>query len=379
MNDFFKEKADCCGCTACEQICNQGAISMQEDAEGFFYPHINRDKCTNCGLCQKVCSFHGSYVKAEKHLLKAKCMAAVHKEEKIQKTSRSGGAFMAFAEFMIKHYDGIVYGVALDDEHYAHTVRVSTVDSLKELQGSKYVQSDKKDSFRMVRADLSKGKKVLYSGTPCEVSGLLSFLEKSHTDTSGLTTCDIVCHGTPSPCIWSDNIRFIEKKHKKIRHVEFRDKVFGWRAHIESYQGLHKKYYANVFTTLFYKHLMLRPSCSTCHFCNFDRCGDVTIGDCWGVEKRYPSIQASKGVSLLLINSAKGEELLEQMGEVLQLYPLEQDECIQPNLMHPSKESPRREKFWMDYQKHGYRYVSFKYYDVISLMKLVYNIVRAKR
>lgn len=370
-----KDKKNCSGCTACANICPTKAITMKSDSEGFVYPSIEEKLCIDCCLCDKVCPFHEKYERCQNAYDEPKYIVAIHNNKDIRRTSRSGGAFMAFSEYILKQ-GGIVYGVALDSDCSAVHIKVSSSDKLKLLQGSKYVQSDKKDVFSKVRSDLLQGNPVLFSGTPCEVSGLLSYLKTSNTNTERLYTCDIICHGTPSPLMWKENIKLISKKLGKLpERVDFRDKKFGWRSHIESYHSGNKKIYSNVFTTLFYKHLFLRPACSNCQYCNRLRSGDITLADAWGVEKVNKALADNRGASLLLINSDKGKELFQECNSDLTWFPIVLDQFRQPNLEHPSTESPIREKFWQDYRQYQYKYVSRKYYDIISKAKLIYNIL----
>ncbi len=367
-----KTPAECCGCSACSVVCPVGAITMVPNAEGFLYPQINDAKCVDCGKCVTACSFKPDYVKAQKPV-DAEYYAVVHKDQKIRRTSRSGGAFFSFAKAVLEK-GGVVYGVALDESFTAKTVRIDRVEDLPRLQGSKYVQSDKTDSFVQVKADLEAGREVLFSGTGCEVAGLNSYLKLTRTDTAGLCTCDIVCHGVPSPLVWKDNLAYMEKKMGgAIDEVSFRDKCFGWGPHIESYRRGKKVMYSNRYTTVFYAHLTLRSSCGSCHFCNFERPADLTIADFWGVEKLELPITLSAGVSALMVHTEKGKELVDACREELEMFAVRQEDMIQPNLQRPSKLSPARESFWKKYQAEGFEKTTDSYYGFKNRLQLAYN------
>lgn len=367
-----KTKNDCCGCGACYAACPVHAITMIPDEEGFLYPSINEKTCVDCGLCLSVCSFCDNYARTDMQN-GSQYYALVHKDLGVRKSSRSGGAFVALSSAILSQ-GGVVYGVALNDSFEAKHTRIDSIDSLSLLQGSKYVQSDKGDSFIDVKKDLEAGRKVFYSGTGCEISGLLSYLKNSKVDMNSLYTCDIVCHGVPSPLIWQENLKYIEKKMKtKIDRVSFRDKIFGWRSHIESYQSGNKILYANRYTTLFCSGVCIRPSCGACHFCNYERCGDFTIADFWGSEKLELSFDRSNGISLLMVHTDKGRELMKDAEADFCAIEVKKEQTEQPNLVRPSTLSPQRSSFWSSYIKLGYKRTTRRFYPLINRVRLLYN------
>ncbi len=226
--------ADCCGCTACASICTHDAITMQPDALGFLYPVVDKGKCTDCGLCEKVCAFNDHY-DTSLNLAQPLAYAARHKEIQEVESSRSGAAFIAISDYILAQ-GGVVYGVGYTDHFRVVHKRATTKMERDEFRGSKYVQSDMGDCFRQVKEDLKKGMTVLFSGTPCQTSGLHSYVGKKLR--GNLYLVDIVCHGVPGPYIWRDYIAYLEKKQgSEICWVNFRDKQqFGWRAHKETFK-----------------------------------------------------------------------------------------------------------------------------------------------
>lgn len=230
----IKNPADCCGCTACASICAHDAIIMKPDALGFLYPEVDKEKCTDCGLCEKVCAFHDNYDKTL-NLPKPDAYAARHKDMHEVETSRSGAAFIAISDYIIEQ-GGVVYGAGYADHFRVVHKRATTKEERDEFKGSKYVQSDLTEIFRQVKKDLKSGKTVLFSGTPCQTAGLHSYVGKKLRE--NLVLVDIVCHGVPSPYVWRDYLAYLEKKHgAEICYVNFRDKeMFGWKAHKETFK-----------------------------------------------------------------------------------------------------------------------------------------------
>ena len=230
----FKDKADCCGCTACVSICNHDAITMKPDGLGFLYPQINDAMCVGCGLCEKVCAFNEEYDKSL-NLSEPKAYAVRHKNINEVMKSRSGAAFVAISDYIIEN-GGVVYGAGYKDHFRVAHKRATTKDERDEFRGSKYVQSDLTGVFRQVKQDLKNGMTVLFSGTPCQTSGLNSYIGKKLRE--NLILVDIVCHGVPGPYIWRDYLTYIEKNQgDTISVVNFRDKEnFGWKAHKETFK-----------------------------------------------------------------------------------------------------------------------------------------------
>lgn len=356
------DKAKCCGCTACASICPHDAITMQPDALGFLYPVVDESKCTDCGLCEKVCAFHENYDKSQ-NLPEPLAYAARHKDMREVETSRSGAAFIALSDWVLR-LGGVVYGAGYADHFRVVHKRATSKEERDEFKGSKYVQSDLNTVFRQVKKDLKDGLTVLFSGTPCQTSGLASYVGKRLRE--NLYLIDIVCHGVPGPYLWRDYLAYLEKKQgSRICWVNFRDKQeYGWAAHRETFKFI-KGGGKMTYTFVFYKHIMFRHSCGVCPFTNTKRPSDITLADFWGWEKSVPGFNDDdKGVSLILCNTEKGKQLFEAVKQDMDVVPVKLEDCLQPNLQHPSIIHPKRMAFERDYQRKGFLYVMRKYGDM---------------
>lgn len=373
------DKTQCCGCTACASICPKEAITMVPDVLGFKYPEVDLSKCIECGLCEKVCAFNDNYDKSQ-NLKEPEIYAARHKDIHEVETSRSGAAFIAISDYILDN-GGIVYGVGYKDHFRVVHKRAATKDERNEFKGSKYVQSDLDGIFKQVKEDLKKGYTVLFSGTPCQTAGLNSFVGKKLR--KNLILVDIVCHGVPGPYIWRDYLTYIEKKYKsKVAKVDFRDKSrVGWSGHIESFVFENgNKIESKLYTNLFYKHIMFRQSCGVCHYTNFKRPSDITIADYWGWNKTDPNINAdNKGISLILVNTDTGSKIFETIKKkYLTTISVKKENCIQPNLEHPSIINVKRLEFEHDYNCKDIQYVIKKYGKIELKDMLKKDIARIK-
>lgn len=347
-----QEKQDCCGCSACMHICPVHAITMEKDDEGFLYPNVDSNICIHCEKCIQVCGFH-ELSEAERPLRSLLAYGVKHNDFQERRTSRSGGAFVAFSDLVLKT-GGSVYGAAMDENFSVFHICAADKAQRDRMKKAKYVQSDPGDTFPAVADDLRQGKQVLFSGTPCQVAGLQAYLQSRQVNMENLICCDLVCHGVPSPAIWHDYIALIEEKYGgKVLSAQFRDKEFGWDSHVESFEveGQKKKIVTREYTDLFYQHIMFRPSCHNCQFANLHRPGDLTLADFWGIEKHDAGFNDNQGVSLILISTEKGRKLFEEAKPVLSTIECRAVDCLQPTLVKPSTASPRREAFWNDYNK----------------------------
>ena len=353
-------KEECCGCRACEQICPTEAITMQADEEGFIYPVINHSKCIKCKKCLKICQMNGTPRKNTAENFQSKAVVAYQKNAEVRMRSRSGGAFVAVSDVVLKE-KGVVYGAAFNNDLNVQHMRAITTDKRDAFCGSKYVQSDTLSTFSDVFTDLKAGKKILFSGTACQIAGLYSYLAMKGISTNydNLITVDIVCHGVVSPQIWEENLKEISIKLGAMPTVaNFRDKSFGWSTHIESYACEGKKITSERYTDVFYENVYLRPCCYHCQYASLDRISDITLADAWGIHRSMPEWDYEKGVSLLLINTAKGAQYLDKAQEDLISKEVSIENFMQPNLERPSSCPKNREMVMKLYRNKGYRYLA---------------------
>lgn len=353
-------KENCCGCRACEHICPAQAISMICDSEGFMYPSIDESKCMQCHKCINVCAFKKDLLIRD-NKMPLKSLIAFHNDEQVRMLSRSGGVFVALSDLIIKK-GGVVYGATITSEFKVRHECAETRLCRDAFCGSKYVQSDTVQTFKDIAGHLRGNRTVLFSGTGCQVAGLISYLENNGLENhENLLTTDIVCHGVMSPKIWNDNLHSVTHGNiRDLKRVDFRDKSFGWDTHVETYDYGNRKVHSKLYTSVFYEHCGLRPSCYVCPYASITRKSDITLADAWGVSKVEPLWDAKKGVSLVLINSQKGNRYFEDVTNVLTTKDVELEPFMQPNLQHPTEKPSYRSRFWEEYNKKGYIYISRK-------------------
>ena len=365
------DKSECCGCTACANICPKHCIFMQEDKEGFRYPSINKNLCINCDLCMKICpiiNYQNIEIKNEGLIYGVK-----NKDITIQKESTSGGAFWGLVQYTLSK-KGIVYGAIYDEKYQVIHKAASTIDDCKQFQGSKYVESYISETlFKDIKCILESGRLVLFSGTPCQVAGLRSFLKKTYNN---LILCDLICSSVPSPKIFRDYIHFIQQK-RTLRSINMRWKGYGWNKSCTKLvytndSSIIGKGFAKLWTTIAFSHIVSRPSCHKCKFTSSYRVGDISIGDFWGVEKNYPDFFDDKGVSLVLVNTSKGRNVFNLVKNNFSLQQTTKEYCMQPRLSYPSSPSPYRAQFWEKYNSTQFEYFARKYwrYGTFNQLKI---------
>lgn len=311
----ISDKKDCCGCGGCFQRCPVHCIDMQADDEGFLYPYVDKEKCISCKACEKTCPI----INKKEHESLGKIYGLANKDQQIRMESASGGSFSLFANYVFS-LNGIVYGAAYDSDMRVNIIGVEDRRLLPKLIGSKYVQSNTCNVFKEVKAHLKTGRIVLYSGTPCQIAGLVNFLGKKYEN---LITFDFACHGVPSPKVFNKYITSLEGKYgKKIIDYKFRTKNHGYDekscdyARIEFEDG--NKIYAceagkdELFMTkAFFSEISSRPSCSKCVFKGLNHVSDFTAFDCWHTKQLCPELNDNKGVTSLIINTIEGKNLFE--------------------------------------------------------------------
>lgn len=312
----IEEKDLCCGCTACYSVCPKNAIKMVRDNEGFLYPEVDKEKCVNCGMCKKVCPILN---KAKLNEFKPRAYLFQNSNEEIRKDSTSGGIFTAIGEFTIKN-NGIVYGAFFDDNFVVNHISVESTDELSKFRKSKYVQSNQNNCFKEIKQYLDNGKLVCYSGTPCQVGGLRAYLRK---DYENLILVDIMCHSVPSPLVFEKYKRYILKKMNanKILNINFRDKnKYGYKYSmmtIETDNGIYSQGIdTDPYLRAFFSDVSVRPSCYNCHFKTMKRVSDLTIWDCFNINEIDKSFDDDKGTTRVLVQSEKGQKLLENLDNV---------------------------------------------------------------
>ncbi|MDR0914919.1 MAG: Coenzyme F420 hydrogenase/dehydrogenase, beta subunit C-terminal domain [Oscillospiraceae bacterium] len=314
IKTVFDYKEKCSGCGACADICKACAIDMQADDLGFEYPVIDPEKCISCGKCRRLCHMGNNQLF---HPAAEKVWALQSKNKDILKTSQSGGAFAELARHIIKN-NGVVYGAAFTQVFDVQHIRADSTEKLQKLYGSKYIQSKTDGIFLQVKADLDSGTTVLFSGTPCQIAALNSFLGLVPKN---LFTVEVVCHGVPSPKLWRDYLAYIQNEHGTILSATSRDKRYGWHSHYEHFKTKNGSVRGNVYRKIFYKNVLLRPCCYStkdgyfypqCRYAGSSRTADLTIGDFWGIELTSSSIKDDDtGISLMLINTVQGQLLFD--------------------------------------------------------------------
>ena len=350
------ERKNCCGCGACENICPADAIVLVSDETGFLYPKVDIVKCIECRNCIEACN----YKKLTEYVSKEITYAAVTQNTDVYQSS-SGGLFSSLAVNVLAA-GGTVYGCTMtreDDGFNPHHIRISRVEDLSLLQGSKYVQSEIGKVFRSVSEDLTAGKTVLFSGTPCQIDGLYGYLGK---DWDNLYTIDTICHGVPGRTLFNEYIHYEEnRRNGRINNFIFRDKSSGWKlfGRMDLYQNneLKQIYFEpeqSSYYQLFLNKYTYRENCYSCPFASRKRPGDITMGDFWNIDLAHPELNGNSkqlnwqnGVSALIINTDQGMNLMEQYGKDLSLYSSEYDRVAKYNrqLSQPSTKPDDYDEF----------------------------------
>lgn len=382
----IKDKRRCSGCGACINICPKQIISYKEDDEGFIYPSVDKEYCIDCHLCEKACTYIDDKWKLS--IQKHDCFPIFYAGQLIDKDElqnvSSGGAFWAFALAIIS-LNGIVYGAAQKNVDNIFHVRAANIKEAYNLRRSKYFQSDTKNTFTQVKDDLKNGKIVLFSGTGCQIAGLKSFLGKDYPH---LYTCDVVCHGVPSRRVWRKYREEKESKEgKKITELVFRNKSIGWSNNqykiiyndgtVEMERSTKQLFHAGYLKGLFY-----RPSCGSCKFSTIPRLSDITLADFWKYEGRFHDAKKNNvGVSLISVNSPKGEKILKMSRSYLDYEETSKDlalkSCRHLN-SHPFENAERAHFFKMFFEE-GYYAAAQKYIEQARTMPISKRIMRLIR
>lgn len=356
----------CYGCGACKGVCPTNAIQIIEDSYGFLKANVDRKNCIDCGKCLESCPrLHNTFENSDN----PECYAAWALDE-IRLTTASGGIFSAIASDFLQMEDHYVAGAVWKEKYYVSHIVTNNKDDLSRIQNSKYVQSNTEDTYEVVRDLLNAGKKVLYSGCPCQIAGLYAFIgEKS----DNLFTIDLICHGVPSTKILQ---KYLKDSYsgKEIKKLDFRDKsVFGWSTEMNIYmengEEAHTRASQDSFYQAFLSNLSLNPNCENCQFSRLPRQGDISIGDFWNVERFDMTLDDRKGTSLVLINNEHGKELYDNCAtiEVSRIVPMSfVRETCNKTIFSPFKHHFSSKRFLndfnrMDFSKAVYQSKNFKY------------------
>lgn len=385
---LFTEKSQCCACGACMNVCSKNAISMEKDEYGFIYPFIDKEKCISCGICKTICA----YQSIQETNTPKKAYVAMSKDNNLLMKSASGGIFSTIAQEVLNR-NGIIFGCSLEFEHnilIPKHIKIEDFNNLYKLQGSKYVQSSIEYTYREVKMALQENRLVLFSGTPCQVAGLKSFLKnKNYTN---LLTIDIICHGVPSADFFQSYIKELENNIKgKIISFNFREKSVGWKlkgsiSYSKNKRLKKKLIHVNLssYYKLFLTSAIYRENCYTCKYANCNRPGDITIGDYWGIEKEHPEfltinngeMDKNKGISCIIVNTNKGIDLIDKLGININLKSSTYEKISNGNkqLKYPSELNPQRNKILELYKNYGYSAVDKYYFQKLGLKKYLYLI-----
>ena len=372
MNKKFPQLCapqQCTGCGACDNSCPVGAIAMNF-VEGFKHPQIDNEKCIGCLACEKACPILHPVCPPTNE--KPIVYAARNKDEEIRRESSSGGAFSALATAVLSQ-GGCVAGAAYDEEMVVNHVLIDSLEQLPQLRGSKYVQCSINDNYKNVKAKLKQGLVVLFVGTPCQVSGLRGFLKK---DYDNLYCCDFICHGVPSPLLFADYLKWLEKNYNcKISSFNFRSKRSGW---YDALRVVNDKIVAkgknDAYFLGFNRNITLRESCFQCPSIGLPRKGDITIADYWGIGRKYkyePMAEIEKGVSLIMVNNEKGGKLVELAMPYMDCEARVLEEALAGNkpMVIPSSRPTARDTFYKDRENLSFEELSRKYFALSGKSK----------
>lgn len=343
------DRHNCCGCSACAQRCPRQCITMHEDEEGFLYPLLDANTCINCGVCETVCPVLNQ---SQEHK-PLECYAAKNPNEDVRAKSSSGGIFLALAYSIIQE-GGVVFGARYDKEWEVIHTSARTFEEIDAFRGSKYVQSKIGSTFKEAELYLKEGRKVLFSGTPCQIAALYKYLRKRYDN---LLTIDVVCHGVPSPKVWRDYVATLPLAG--VKEIRMKDKSTGWRAYsfslIDSNGNisLSVRAAANKYLMAFTRNLILRPSCFACPAKSGKSQSDITLADYWGIEKLFPSMDDNKGTSFVCANTVKGILLLKKITLDMTVTDYETSIPFNTCLCQSTHEPDARIIFWEKYRKQG--------------------------
>lgn len=352
---IIADKKDCCGCGACAQRCPKQCISLVVDSEGFLYPNVDSTVCVDCGFCEKVCP-----VQNQKEVMRPMDLHIYQNPDKdVLYNSSSGGAFSAIAKEVIDRH-GVVFG-AKYDEHWnvCHGV-AQTREELDAFRGSKYVQSVIGTTFLDAERFLKEGNLVLFTGTPCQIASFKLYLRKEYDN---LLTLDFVCHGVPSPMVWKDYLSYLNPEDKYITHINLREKKRGWSRYSYLIKSgdipLYDDYAANsLYLRGYIDHLYIRPSCHNCPAKEGKSHSDITLADCWGVDKIYPELNDNTGLSAVKLNTLKAQKFCKDVFTNNYMLPYNVFVAHNPSYTKCPEIPKWRSLFWQLYPEHSFNTIN---------------------
>lgn len=370
------EKNECYGCGACMQTCPVKAITMEEDDEGFLYPFINNNLCISCNKCHSVCPIEANLTLNKPMQAHVGFCVSIDKRRK----SASGGAFYAITK--VSTPDTTVFGVEWKSRSSARHEKRDVDTAYERFSKSKYVQSDIGNSYIETKQELLMGKSVVFTGTPCQIAGLKTFLGK---DYENLLCVDLVCHGVPSGKVLECYINDNEGK-EKIEGIDFRHKVYKkgeWQSKcaVLKYKSGKRKvvdYDTSGFLRGFACGLFFRPSCATCQFACQERVSDLTIGDAWGIEKIRPEMNPHEGISLILVNGEKGDSWRKKMESFMQMEEVDFDILVEGNarLREPDRGHSKRKEFFENLCNTSFEKLVQMYIPRISYIRKIGHLIK---
>lgn len=339
----------CTGCGVCAAVCPSAAVRMQPDAHGFLRPVVDDAACTDCGLCTGKCPV-SVLPQTSAH---TDVLTGYAKDGTLLPQSSSGAIFPVLAAEIIRR-GGLVFGAAFDGQFRVVHTAAESVEELSALCSSKYVQGRiPSDCYAQVKAALAADRWVYFSGMPCQIAALKSYLGREYET---LITQDTACHSVPSPMVWKDYAAALEKQHGgKLTSFSFRNKSNGWEVyHIYAAFDNGKEFRQlateNSYQQGFLKGLYSRDSCFSCRFKGIERCSDLTLADYWGVKGIQPEAYNPQGTSLILLHSDKGCALLESCTGKLQIATAADGAfAYNPAVLTPIQKPARYEEFWTGY------------------------------
>lgn len=374
-----KNKSECVGCAACEQVCPFGAITMEYDDEMFLYPNIDNEKCTTCGACHKACLFENTITRYESDKV---AFGGYNIENEVRNLSTSGGAFSAIVDaWCDENY--VIFGAESEGLCVKHSYVTNKKDFSK-YRKSKYSQSIIGNAFKKAKEFLNEGKKVLFSGTPCQLAGLKTFLHNKEYE--NLLLVEVICEGVPSPLYVNKYDKYCKKKYgSNIKELDYRftdGKPFStpkrgkWDFEImltklNNGKTLKRDRWFNPFWSIWLNHLMSRPCCYECKFANISRVADISLGDLWGVHLYCPELYGKNlGASLVVCNTQKGKEVMKKCEKMMFGHYLNFETSLkyQSPMRQCISKNPNREAFMSDLKSEmGYEKINKKWAKKISV------------